>query len=207
MSDAPAPGHAPAAVDDSPIATPHGVLYPPVSWPLQAASFIAALAGGPSAGYLLARATGVPDGWGRFTCIAAFFAAFILGYMLWLTRVKAILATAFGGTVVRILLALAWHALWRREPDQAVHDRLKAMAPDTGTIQKVVVKMQRAASSFAFVSLPVGMAASAAVALLPGAASPLLSATLLLPACVAYGLAVARLGRRGYLPMSSDFGE
>jgi hypothetical protein len=78
--------------------------------------------------------------------------------------------------------------------------------PSKEELAAMAIKAQKAASSFFWVSLPIALTAGAASILIDSSAE--LSHRLLVVSgsCVAYGWALAWLGRRGYLPIMEEGG-
>jgi hypothetical protein len=71
----------------------------------------------------------------------------------------------------------------------------------------MAIKVQKAASSFFWVSVPIALTAGAAALLMDTSAELSHRVLVVSGSCVAYGWALAWLGRRGYLPILEESGQ
>lgn len=178
--------------------TPWGPIHLPPANGVLWATFVAALIGGPLTGWLLARAAGVTGDGGYFVCVAPFLFTFVAGYALWLSRLQALAFELFG----RGLLKFLWQ--WFRQRQLPADAR--GALPDEQQVLRFAVQVQRAASSFLIVAVPVFLFAALCALLVDARWSALSLAGALLVLGISYGGILFRLGRRARLRVPEDEG-
>ncbi|MGH6930255.1 MAG: hypothetical protein ACREEV_18195 [Dongiaceae bacterium] len=173
-----------------------GLLYKPQGWGVQIPLVIAAFIGGPAIGWLIGgMMPGLSEGARTFLCVP-FVLMFFLGYGLWLARLNAI---AFHGLGKGLLKALFLLLVLRRKPA-----RLEDVLPSRDKLAEMLVRGQRAASSFLAVSVPIAIVAGLVVMFFETGTSLLLREILVVGGYVGWGWLLSFLGRRGYLPFPED---
>jgi hypothetical protein len=176
--------------------TEAGFLYRPPGWAVQIAVAAAAFFGGPALGWGIGGLMpGISDDARTFLCVP-FVAVFFLGYALWLARLNALAFNFIGKGLLRALFMLL---VRRRKPE-----RLEDVLPSKEKILEMLVRGQRAASSFLAVSVPVAIVAGTVVMFYETPLSPAMRWALVGGGCVGWGWALSFLGRRGILPFPEE---
>jgi hypothetical protein len=175
--------------------TPAGFLYRPPGWAVQVAVVAAAFFGGPALGWGIGGLMpGISDD-ATFLCVP-FVAVFFLGYGLWLARLNALAFNFIGKGLLRALFMLL---VRRRKPE-----RLEDVLPSKEKILEMLVRGQRAASSFLAVSMPVAIVAGVVTMFYETPTSPAMRWALAGGGCAGWGWALSFLGRRGFLPFPEE---
>jgi hypothetical protein len=176
--------------------TQAGFLYKPRRWGVQIAVAAAAFFGGPALGWGIGGLMpGISDDARTFLCVP-FVAVFFLGYGLWLARLNALAFSFIGKGLLKALFMLL---VRRRKPE-----RLEDVLPSKDKILEMLVRGQRAASSFLAVSVPVAIVAGAVVTFYETPLSLPMRWALAAGGCVGWGWALSFLGRRGFLPFPEE---
>jgi MFS family permease len=151
---------------------------------------------GPAAGSALAAVMLVDSGWSQALGFFALPLVFGFGYKIWMARLAAVAWDHLVSGWVRAL----WQILVQRRRPQA-----KDVVPSRETLAAMADAALRATSVFGRVGLYFGalMGALAALAALPGLA--LVSGGTFFAASAAYGFALARMGRAGWLVFPESF--
>jgi len=162
--------------------TPFGRLYTPKSFPVQIPFLVGAFAGGPVAAWLVSKLLGGVSQNAQLFLYAAYGSIFFFGYALWASRLAALAFNTFGKNLLRLLFR--W--IVKKKNPAGIEDLL----PTRERLEELVVRAQRAASSFLVVSIVIGFIGGIWI-------ESLLVAT----GCVLWGWLLMCLGRRGYLPL------
>jgi hypothetical protein len=173
--------------------TPFGVLYRPRSFALQIPVLFGAFLGGPAAGWVLAQVLGGVSENGRTVLYISTTSIFFLGYMLWAARLAALAFDAFGKHILRALFLI----VVRRQKPQ----RVDQLLPTREKLEELVVRAQRAASSFFVVSLPIGFISGTLARFLETESEKWVQSIVVAVGCFLWGSILSVLGRRGYLPL------
>lgn len=176
---------------EPPRETPFGPLYPPQPLGLQllllAGAFFASLVGGWVPRLILADVSATA---GTFLHIP-FVLVFILGYAGWAARLQALGMELLGRSLLRAL----WQwLLFRRKPD------VKQLLPDENKLMQLLVRGQRAASSFWLVSLGLALISGGMALFIQSQVSFVFRIIVIAAPVLLWGGLLTRLGRRGYLP-------
>lgn len=176
----------------SPMETGAGRLYKPQPWGIQACFFVAAFAGAVGAGWVVGAAMpDLPEGARNFLFVP-FVLIFFLGYGLWLARLNALAFQFIGKGILKTLFMLI---VLRRKPQ-----KLEDVLPSREKLLEMLVRGQRAASSFLAAAFPVGIVAGVIALFFETAMSLLMREVFVAGGCIAWGWLLMYLGRRGYLP-------
>lgn len=179
-----------------PMETGAGCLYKPQGWAVQILVAAAAFFGGPALGWAIGgMMPGLSEGARTFLCVP-FVLVFFLGYGLWMARLNALAFQFIGKGVLKALFMLV---VLRRKPE-----RLEDVLPSKDRLLEMLVRGQRASSSFLAVAAPIAIVAGMVVMFYETPTSLLLRETLVAGGCVAWGWALAFLGRRGFLPFPEE---
>jgi hypothetical protein len=173
-----------------------GVLYRPQGWTVQIPVAIGAFVGGPALGWL---GGGLMPGLSedaRTALCVPFVAVFFCGYGLWLARLNAIAFHGLGKGLLRALFVLL---VLRRKPE-----RLEDVLPSREKLAEMMVRGQRAASSFLAVSVPISLLAGIIVLFFETEASVLTREIVVAGGGIGWGWLLSLLGRRGYLPFPEE---
>jgi hypothetical protein len=185
-----------AELSEGVVETGAGRLYRPRGWGVQIPVLIAAFFGGPALGWAIgALMPGLGEGARTFLCVP-FVAVFFLGYGLWMARLNALAFQFVGKGILRALFMLI---VLRRKPE-----RLEDVLPSREKLAEMAVRGQRASSSFLAAAVPVGIVAGLVVMFYETALSLVAREALAVGGCVAWGWALAGLGRRGFLPFPEE---
>jgi hypothetical protein len=179
-----------------PLETAAGCLYKPQRWAVQIPVAAAAFFGGPALGWAIGgMMPGLGEGARTFLCVP-FVAVFFLGYGLWLARLNALAFRFIGKGVFKALFMLI---VLRRKPQ-----RLEDVLPSKEKILEMLVRGQRAASSFLAVAVPIAIVAGLVVMFYETPTPLPMREALVAGGCVAWGWALTFLGRRGFLPFPEE---
>jgi hypothetical protein len=176
--------------------TPYGILYRPRSMWIQAPLLIGAFLGS------IGIAEGVGRGFGGVSEAAQIFLylpfvlVLVLGYSLWMARLQALAFDMLGRGLLKALFILI---VFRRKPKNP-----EEFMPTVEKIEKMAVRAQQATSSFWMVSLPIGFVGAAGALLIDAPAGPISRAFAVGAGCVVWGVILAFLGRRGWLPILEE---
>lgn len=172
--------------------TSHGVLYRPAKGWIQILVFLVTFVGSLVAGALLSLALGARSGFAEAVLYVPCVLIFGFGYAGWATRLGALGFELIGLGLLKALYQLIVH---RRKPAS-----LAEVLPDADRMTRAAVQAQKAASSFFFVSILIGMIAAMLSLSCDMGAGVFVRAPAIAAACFAWGRFLAVLGRRGYLP-------
>jgi hypothetical protein len=176
--------------------TAHGRLVKPQGFGLQALTLVAAFAGGPALGWAVGQAPGDLSETARTFLYVPFVLVFFLGYAAWVARLKVI---AFQGLGLPLLRALFLLVVRRQKPKS-----IEEVLPTRERLLEMAVKAQMAAASFRRVAWLVGIGAGFVAALFDSAMGAGSRFVLVSASCIAWGYALAFLGRRGWLPIMEE---
>ena len=176
--------------------TPHGRLYKPLGTGRQALVLAAAFFGGPAVAWAVGAIPGDLSETARTLVYVPFVLVFFLGYAAWVARLKVI---AFRGIGAPLLKALFLLVVFRRNP-QSVQEVL----PTRERLLEMAVKAQIAGASFRRVGWFLGIGAGVVAALFESAMAGTTRFALVAATCIAWGYALAFLGRRGWLPIMEE---
>lgn len=190
------PGFTPLDVPPEGLETPYGILYQPPGNGLQILVLFAAFIGGPAFAWVIGQVPGDLSQTARDVLFVPMMAIFFLGYGLWITRLNAI---AFHGIGRGLLKALFNFIAFRRKP-KSVAD----LIPSRDKLLEMMVRAQKAGSSFAPVGWLVGLVSGLAAMLFDSALHPAKLFLLVCGACVIWGTLLAWLGRRNWLPFMEN---
>lgn len=180
----------------NPVATPHGAIHHPPAAGVQIAVTFAAFAASIGLGSLLDSAMRLESFGARFFAQAPFLVTFILGYALWMARVRALVFHTVGKGLLKALIIM----LLRKRAPQRVEDVL----PSREKLLEMLVRAQKAASSFALVAAPIGLLSALGMALFDATPAAGGRATVVGTLCLLWGVLLSVLGRRGLLPIGEE---
>ena len=186
------PEFTPLDVPPGGLETPYGILYRPLASGLQILVLFAAFIGGPAFAWVIGQVPGDLSQTARDVLFVPMVAIFFLGYGLWIARLNAI---AFHGIGLGLLKALFKLIVFRRKPE-AVADFI----PSRDKLLEMMVRAQKAGSSFAPVGWLVGVIAGLTAMLFDSALHPAKLFLLVGGGCVIWAHLLAWLGRRNWLP-------
>ena len=178
---------------EEPLNTPFGRLYPPKSMALQIPFLIAAFAGGPVVAWLIGKLLGDVSQNAQMFLYVLYTSIFFFGYALWASRLATLAFNTFGKQILRVLFQ--W--LVKRQRPQKVQELL----PTREKLEELVVRAQRAASSFVVVAVALALLGAIAAILMQTQSSRWLQSVLVGAGCTLWGWLLTFLGRRGYLPL------
>ncbi len=185
-----------AEIPNETMDTPYGRLYRPLAQGWQILVLIAAFAGGPAVGWLVGQVPGDLSENARILLYIPYVVLFFMGYSLWIARLNAIAFEGIGRSLLKTLFLLI---IRRRKPES-----IEEVFPSKEKLLEMAVKAQKAGASFGVVGWPVA-AVSGLVALLFDTEMGLMARfTLVAGSCLAWGYALAFLGRRGWLPFMEE---
>jgi hypothetical protein len=173
--------------------TAFGVLYRPKSFGVQIPVLFGAFLGGPAAGWVLVQVLGGVSENGSIFLYVSTTSIFFLGYALWATRLAALAFNAFGKQLLRALFLM----IVRRQKPRSADELL----PTREKLEELVVRAQKASSSFFVVSIPVGLISGTLARLLETGSEKWVQSVVVVAGCLSWGWALSILGRRGYLPL------
>lgn len=177
----------------TPVATPHGEIHSPPAFGVQIAVTFASFAASIGLGFFLVAALRLESFGARVFAQAPFVLTFILGYALWTARVRALVFHTVGRGLLKALIIML---LKKRAPS-----RVEDVLPSREKLLEMLVRAQKAASSFALVAAPVGFLCALGVALFDGFPGAGGRATTVAVLCLLWGIVLSVLGRRGLLPI------
>jgi hypothetical protein len=175
--------------------TPFGTLYRPKSFGVQVPFLVGAFAGGPAVAWLIGQLLGGVSQGGQIFLYVTHASIFFLGYALWASRLAALAFNALGKQILRAL----FHWLIKKKNPPGIG--IEELLPTRDKLEELVVRAQRAASSFLWVSILVGSIAGTAATLLQSQSPKWIQTVLVATGCILWGWLLTSLGRRGYLPM------
>ncbi len=179
-----------------PMETGAGRLYKPQGWAVQIPLAIGAFVGGPAIGWSVGvLMPGLSEGARTFLCVP-FALVFFCGYALWLARLNAIAFQTVGRGLLKALFMLI---VLRRKPQ-----RLEDVLPSRERLTEMLVRGQRAASSFLAVAVPIAAVAGLIAMFLETGTSLVMREVLVAGGCIGWGWVLSFLGRRGYLPFPEE---
>jgi hypothetical protein len=176
---------------EPPRETPFGTLYPPqpLGWQLLllAGAFFASLLCGWIPRLIMADVSATA---GTLLHIP-FVLVFVLGYAGWAARLQAMSMELLGRSLLRAL----WQwLLFRRKPD------VKQLLPDENKLLQLLVRGQKAASSFWLVALGLALISGGLALFIQSPVNFLVRVIAITGPVLLWGWVLTRLGRRGYLP-------
>lgn len=172
--------------------TPYGYLYRPLSNGKQILVLIAAFVGGPAFGWVIAQVPGDLSQNAQDAMFIPLMAVFFIGYGLWVARLNAIAFQGIGWGLIKMVFNLL---VFRRKP-QSVEEIL----PNHDKLLQMLVRAQKAGSSFAPAGWLVGLIAGVIATLIDSAMSATNLFLLVAGGCLIWGYLLAWLGRHGWLP-------
>lgn len=176
--------------------TPHGRLYRPLGQWEQLGVLVAVFFGGPAVGWVVGRIPGDLSETARAVVYVPYVAILFLGYAVWVARLNAIVFDSIGRSLLRALLLLI---VRRRVPASA-----EAVLPTKEKLLEMAVRAQKAGASFGPASWPVALLSGLAALLFDSTAAAPALFLLVVLSCLAWGYLLARLGRRGWLPLMEE---
>ena len=190
------PEFTPLDVPPEGLQTPYGYLYRPLGHGWQIVVVIAAFIGGPAFAWVIGQVPGDLSQTAKDVLFIPMVAIFFLGYGLWIARLNAI---AFHGIGWGLLKALFMFIVFRRKPDSVAD-----LMPSRDKLLEMLVRAQKAGSSFAPVGWLVGLISGLAAMLFDSALHPAKLFFLVCGGCVIWGYLLAWLGRRNWLPFMEN---
>lgn len=115
---------------------------------------------------------------------------------MWVARLNAIVFDSIGRSLLRALHMLI---VRRRVPVSA-----EAVLPSKEKLLEMAVRAQKAGASFGPASWPVALFSGLAALLFDSTAAAPALFLLVVLSCLAWGYLLARLGRRGWLPLMEE---
>lgn len=176
--------------------TPHGRLYPPLAQGRQIAVVVVAFFGWIALGWLAGRVPGDLSETAMTVLYIPYALIFFLGYALWIARLRSIVFQGLGRAVLKAVFQVL---VLRRKPPS-----MDEVIPSQEKLLEMMVRAQRAGTSFALVGWPVGLVAGPTALLFD---TPMNSTALFLlvsATCIGWGHLLGRLGRRGWLPFAEE---
>ena len=186
------PEFTPIDVPPHGLETPYGYLYRPLGNGTQILVLFAAFIGGPAFAWVIGQVPGDLSQTARDVLFVPLVAIFFFGYGVWIARLNAI---AFHGIGWGLLKALFNLIVFRRKPDS-----ISELMPSRDKLLEMMVRAQKAGSSFAPVGWLVGLISGLAATLFDSAMQPAKLFFLVGGSCVVWGYLLAWLGRRNWLP-------
>ncbi len=178
--------------------TQFGTLYAPQTTLVQLVTLVGALLGGFAIAKIVIWALGRLSDTGEIGVYIAFAAVLFIGYGFWSARLKTI---AFQDIGKGILIALFMLIVRRQKPNS-----LEELLPTEEKLTAMAVAAQQASSFFAVAGVLV-TAIAAPISLLFEAEAAASERLLIVGVgLVVWGVALALLGRRGYLPILESEG-
>jgi hypothetical protein len=160
----------------------------------------ASAAAGPALGYLLAIWNESASFFGKAVFVGPFLAVFLLGYVLWRARLIALTAIPIRFMPWK-LLGFVWAWLVKRKRPRFETSWVELLLPSTDQeLKKLTLRCRRTVSSFVLTGFVGGTASASMSLFVPGEISIFVRPWLLFWSCLAYGIALSRLARQGYLP-------
>ena len=176
--------------------TPHGPLYRPLGTGRQALVLVAAFFGGPAIAWVVGAIPGDLSETARTLVYVPFVLVFFLGYAAWVARLKVIAFRGIGAPLLKALIALI---VFRRKPRS-----VEEVLPTREKLLEMAVKAQIAGASFRRVGWLLGVGAGVIAALFESGMAGTTRFALVSATCIAWGYALAFLGRRGWLPIMEE---
>lgn len=176
--------------------TAYGRLYRPLADGWQVAVLVAAFAMGPVLGWAVGLVPGDLSEAARTGVQAPFVLIFFFGYATWIARLNAIAFDGIGRALLKTLFVLI---VKRRKPSS-----MEDVLPSHETLLRMAVRAQQAGASFGPVSWPIGLLAGGCAMLFDSAMSATARFVLVAASSIAWGHALGRLGRRGFLPFMEE---
>jgi hypothetical protein len=178
------------------IETPAGTIYRPQSAWVQIPLFIGAFFGGPGVGWLIGRAMGGVSERAQIFLYVVYVLVFFMGYSMWLGRLNALAFEMIGKGLLKAFFTII---ILRKKPE-----KLEDVLPSREKLERMMARAQRAANSFWIVSIPLAAVAAMGGMLMEARAGAAMRVVLAGGGCFAWGLLLARLARRGYLPLPEE---
>ena len=176
--------------------TEKGTLYRPQHLGIQFLILIACFAGGTQIGRIIAIILGDLSENARIFLYLPFPAILFFGYSIWIARLNALAFELLGRGILTVIFIL----IFRRKKPESIQEVL----PSEDKFIEMVVRAQKAASSFLLASFPVAIAAGLLAMFIDSGSSVFLQATLVAGSCILWGMALKYLGQRGYLPILEE---
>jgi hypothetical protein len=186
----------PSGIPPDGLETPYGLLYRPLPQSRQLLIVVIVFLISLAMGSVVALVPGDLSAAARVILHLPYLLVFMMGYALWVTRLSAI---AFDG-IGRSLLGALWRVVVHRRAPRAVEDVL----PSGERLLEMVVRAQRAGSSFWPVSWPVAAIAALCATTFESGLGTLTLAALVAATTLCWGALLARAGRRGWLPLPDE---
>jgi len=172
--------------------TPYGHLYRPLSNGKQILVLVAAFAGGPGFGWVIAQVPGDLSQTAQDAMFVPMMTVFFVGYALWIARLNAIAFQGIGWGLIKMAFNFL---VFRRKPTSP-----EEILPSRDKLLEMLVRAQKAGSSFAPAGWLVGLIAGAVATLCNSAMSATSLFLLVAGGCLIWGYLLAWLGRHGWLP-------
>ncbi len=186
------PAFTPNEIPAHGLETPYGYLYRPLSNGKQILVLIAVFVGGPAFGWVIAQVPGDLSPTAKDAMFVPMMAVFFVGYGWWITRLNIIAFQGIGWSLVKVLFNLL---VFRRKP-KSIED----VIPSRDKLLEMLVRAQKAGSSFAPAGWLVGLISGLIATLCDSAMGSAKLFALVAGACLIWGYLLAWLGRRGWLP-------
>lgn len=183
---------------DGRMETPFGTLYEPVGQWVQVSALLGVFGGSIALGRLAGLALGDLGETESNLLFIPFVAVLFAGYALWSARLKALAFEMVG----KGILGALWTLVVRRRKPENLQDLL----PSKEKLLEMAVRAQKTSSSFRIAALPVAGIAGLVVLLFDATVGPVTRVLVVAGGCLAWGWFLARLARRGYLPVMEEGG-
>ncbi len=175
--------------------TPYGILYRPRSAWVQIPLLNATLAACIPLGRVVGLSLGGLSDNAQVFLYVPFLLVLFGGYSLWMARLQAMAFDLVGRGLFKALFILI---VRRRKPEN-----LEELIPTPEKLERAV-RAQQASSAFWIVAIPIAFLASAAALLIRSDAGPVMRAFSVGSGCIVWGIILAFLARRGYLPILEE---
>ena len=178
------------------IDTASGTLFRPQPVGRQFLALICAVVACPLLSWTIAQTLGDVSKAAKVFLFLPFPLILLIGYSLWLSRLKVIVFDCLGKGLIWAFVRMI---LFRKVPTD-----LKSILPTTHTLEKMATRAQEAASSFAWVAVPIGLLAGAVAFCFQTQTTPALQMALVTITCFAWGHLLSKLGRQGFVPVPEE---
>jgi hypothetical protein len=181
--------------------TPYGPLYQPQHLAVQLSLLAGAFLMSFWCGLIPRLCFGSTSAKASIILHAPFPLVLLLGYAGWAARTQAIGFELLGRSLIKVLI----HFIFRRsKPD--LQQALQQAMPSKDTAMKLLVRVQKAASSFLVVAIVIAFCVGGVALFIDSRLNFFLRPLVIAVPTVLWGWLLMRLGRRGYL-MIPDGGD